>query len=101
MVSYSEQENEFRIPGGTNFLIRIQFHQNSTWQGTIQWLEENKTLPFRSVLEMLHLMEEAVGNHRVQDRQSHLRTWMIRKDEGVAIPGKVGNNSLQPMKRKR
>ena len=101
MVPYSEQENEFRIPGGTNFLIRIQFRQNSTWQGTIQWLEENKTLPFRSVLEMLHLMEEAVENHAVQDRQRQLRTWIIRKDEEMALPTEVGVNSVQPMKRKR
>lgn len=43
-----------------SFLLQVQFQRNSTWQGTIQWLEENKTQNFRSTLEMLKLMEEAI-----------------------------------------
>lgn len=46
--------------GGSTFLIRIHFKQNANWQGTIQWLEQDKTVPFRSVLELMYLLNEAV-----------------------------------------
>jgi len=34
--------------------------QNSTWQGEIHWIESNKKQNFRSALEMLKLMDEAL-----------------------------------------
>ena len=43
------------------FVVHVQFRQNATWQGTIEWVEENKTQRFRSALEMLKLMEEALS----------------------------------------
>ncbi len=42
------------------FIIRVQHRQNSTWQGRITWMEENKTVQFRSVWEMIKLIEGAV-----------------------------------------
>jgi len=41
------------------FLVHIKFRQNATWQGSITWVEQEKTQNFRSALEMLKLMEEA------------------------------------------
>lgn len=41
------------------FLVHIQFRQNATWQGSITWVEKEKTQNFRSALEMLKLMDEA------------------------------------------
>jgi len=43
-----------------SFLIRIHFTQNANWQGTIQWLDINKTVAFRSVLELINLLNEVV-----------------------------------------
>ena len=43
------------------FIIRVQQRQNSTWQGRITWMDEDKTVNFRSIWEMIHLIEEAVG----------------------------------------
>ena len=43
------------------FVIEVQYQQNATWQGTIEWLNKKKTRNFRSALEMLKLMEEALG----------------------------------------
>jgi hypothetical protein len=48
------------LPNGANFVIRVQYRQNASWQGTIQWLEGKQTLRYRSVLELLKLMEDAV-----------------------------------------
>ena len=42
------------------FIVRVQHRQNSTWQGRITWADENKTMNFRSIWEMIHLMESAL-----------------------------------------
>ena len=69
------RSEEYHVPGGTNFLIRIQYQQYSSWQGTIQWLELNETLSFRSMLEMIHLMEEALSIHTKEDWEKKFRHW--------------------------
>lgn len=43
-----------------SFMIQVQFRQNATWQGTITWLDEKKTQHFRSTLEMIKLMDNAL-----------------------------------------
>ena len=43
------------------FIIRVQQRQNSTWQGRITWMDEDKSVNFRSIWEMVHLIEEAIG----------------------------------------
>ena len=35
--------------------------QRNTWQGRVIWAEENKILRFRSALELIRLMDEALG----------------------------------------
>jgi len=42
------------------FEISVKFMQNSTWQGQIHWIEKNRKQNFRSALEMLKLMDEAL-----------------------------------------
>lgn len=42
-----------------SFVVHIQFRQNATWQGSITWVEKDRTQNFRSSLEMLQLMDEA------------------------------------------
>ena len=43
------------------FIVRVQHRQNSSWQGRITWMEEDKTVAFRSVWEMIRLMEGAIS----------------------------------------
>jgi hypothetical protein len=43
------------------FSIRILFRQNSSWQGSIFWHEKNQGESFRSVLELLTLMDSALS----------------------------------------
>jgi hypothetical protein len=57
------------------FTIQIQFQQNSTWQGTIAWAEGKKTQKFRSELEMLKLMMEAVSADEPEDKKDEFNTW--------------------------
>ncbi|NLN07331.1 MAG: hypothetical protein GX167_06910 [Firmicutes bacterium] len=63
-----------RSDGSFSYLIRIQRTQNSTWQGTVHWLEGEKTRQFRSLLELLHLLQEAQQT-LPQLEEDKLRSW--------------------------
>lgn len=43
-----------------SFLIQVQFRQNATWQGTVSWSEQKATRRFRSMLELISLMNDAL-----------------------------------------
>ena len=43
------------------FALRILFRQNASWQGSITWLEGKKEQSFRSVLELVLLMNSALA----------------------------------------
>lgn len=42
------------------FAVRVIFRQNSSWQGSVCWLERNIEESFRSALELLLLMDSAL-----------------------------------------
>ena len=58
------EENRTTVEAGekATFVVHVQFRQNATWQGTIQWIESKKTQKFRSTLELIRLMDEALQN---------------------------------------
>lgn len=41
------------------FSIKILFRQNASWQGSVTWLEGKAEESFRSVLELIYLMNSA------------------------------------------
>ncbi len=43
------------------FIVNIQYRQNASWQGTINWVEGGVTQHFRSTLEMIRLMDDAIA----------------------------------------
>ncbi len=45
------------------FLVKIRSKQNSTWQGSVTWVEEQQEQNFRNVLELLKLMDEVIDNN--------------------------------------
>ena len=54
--------NEISYQGKmATFSLRILFRQNTSWQGSVSWLEGKREETFRSVLELLLLMDSAVG----------------------------------------
>ncbi|NLM46303.1 MAG: hypothetical protein GX200_05850 [Firmicutes bacterium] len=69
-----DRENARKL-GGAAFLIRIQFRQNTSWQGTIQWLDEKKTAHFRSMLEMILLMHEALVTNSSENLANRKHAW--------------------------
>ena len=45
-----------------SFVINITHQQNSTWQGTVTWVDENKTQSFRSALELIRLIDSTMNS---------------------------------------
>ena len=45
------------------FSVRILFRQNASWQGSVTWLDESREESFRSVLELILLMDSALTEH--------------------------------------
>lgn len=43
------------------FIIEVCDTQNQTWQGNIEWVQGQQKQSFRSVLELLRLMESVVA----------------------------------------
>ena len=58
----NEKENVFGRTGKlASFSIQIMFRRNASWQGMITWLEEGEKRNFRSVLELLFLINNALS----------------------------------------
>ena len=57
------------------FIIRVQQRQNSTWQGRITWVDEDKTMNFRSLLEMVKLIESGLLSEFPELREENTPTW--------------------------
>jgi hypothetical protein len=67
------------IPGTSpTFLIKVVYAENFSIQGYIRWIEEEKTVPFRSYMELLHLIEE--GLHISKSEMTRLRSWDLKKE---------------------
>lgn len=51
-----------KAPSGSTatFQLRILFRQNASWQGSVAWVEGRREESFRSVLELLLLMNSAM-----------------------------------------
>ena len=45
----------------STFIVKVDNRQNGTWQGRIVWADENRATHFRSMLEMIRLMDEALN----------------------------------------
>ncbi len=48
------------------FALRFLFRQNASWQGTIIWSEGKQEKNFRSVLELLLLMDSVLGKNAIE-----------------------------------
>lgn len=42
------------------FVLKILFRQHTSWQGSVVWKERKREESFRSVLELIHLMDSAL-----------------------------------------
>lgn len=52
------------------FRIDVIFRQRSSWQGVMRWIEKDKEECFRSVLEMIKLLDSAVVGSTETEKSS-------------------------------
>lgn len=43
------------------FAVKVIFRQNASWQGSVLWMEQSREESFRSVLELIFLMDSALS----------------------------------------
>lgn len=48
------------------FVIVVREQQHNTWQGTLSWVDKSRKSNFRSALELIRLMDEAVGSPKAE-----------------------------------
>lgn len=51
------------------FVIHVASQENATWHGQITWLKENETRSFRSMLEMIRLMDSALNQEEEEETE--------------------------------
>lgn len=44
-------------------MVRIISQENATWQGQVTWLDREQSENFRSMLELIKLIDAAVGQN--------------------------------------
>ena len=54
------QKSQNNAYSNSTFVVKIEHCCNETWQGEVVWAEENKKEKFRSALELIKLMDEAM-----------------------------------------
>lgn len=52
------------------FVLEIMDNQKNTWQGQLRWIQGQKESSFRSVLELLHLVDSAINRGNAQEAES-------------------------------
>ena len=56
------------------FSVKVLFRQGASWQGKVRWLDEGKETSFRSVLELIKLMDSALPQPQVCDQAAESNT---------------------------
>ncbi|MBQ3797417.1 MAG: hypothetical protein II842_14290 [Butyrivibrio sp.] len=57
-------KNPYACSDRGTFIVRVDHCENETWQGRVTWAEENKSEHFRSALELIKLIDGAMGARR-------------------------------------
>ena len=47
------------------FIVEIKDTRCQSWQGSVEWVQEQKKQAFRSVIELLKLMDSAMGEEEI------------------------------------
>ena len=60
------------------FIVRVQHRQNSSWQGRLTWVDKDQTVNFRSIWEMIKLIESAVDTvSEPEDEDEPEESWKL------------------------
>lgn len=51
------------------FIIDIKDSQNETWQGSLSWVQGNRSENFRSALELIKLIDSVVEENKIVENK--------------------------------
>jgi hypothetical protein len=77
MVSIRKRNRVEGIPGKPEFHIRIHSRQNNCMQGELYWLNTGEKINFRSLLELVMLLQEAMDACTRPDLENIFRSWKM------------------------
>lgn len=60
------QKNIDSMDEQATFIVKVLYRENKSWQGRVTWTEENKTQSFRSVLELINLIDSTNSPDRTE-----------------------------------
>ncbi len=80
------------VTGKPDFLISLNLRQNASWQGELHWLNAERRVRFRSLLEMINLLQEAIDISSEPRCDYEIRSWYDDADEEMI---ETGNHSLK------
>lgn len=69
MVCRKAPQGKVQQGAMATFALQVRFRQNTSWQGSILWVEEKLEYTFRSVLELILLMDSALCQVRQEAKQ--------------------------------
>ncbi len=61
--------------GGADFLVRIVFRQNASWQGEVQWLNTGQKRCFRSFIELALLLHQSMEKSVYPRSKVSFQSW--------------------------
>lgn len=59
IMNKHDNKNDDSVKNAT-FLLQVKFRRNASWQGQIQWVDKSMTKTFRSTLELIRLIDNAI-----------------------------------------
>lgn len=63
------------------FIVKVKYNQNYSLQGSVQWVEQGRLVNFRSEMELLSLLNEAVDNKEIRSwEDDNLMLSIVRGD---------------------
>lgn len=52
------------------FILEMNDTRNQSWQGSLRWVEKHKQQSFRSMLEMMRLIDSAMSGEAEEESQT-------------------------------
>ncbi len=77
------QQDVDQVLKDRTFIVKIKCNQNHSMQGSVQWVEQGRIVNFRSEMELLSLLIEAVDDKEI-------RSW---EDDNLILSIVKGDNS--------
>lgn len=60
------QQDVDQVLKDRTFIVKVKYNQNYSLQGSVQWVEQKKLVNFRSEMELLSLLIEAIDDKEIR-----------------------------------